>query len=639
MTIPAGVIVAWPSEDILTFGRTGVGGTVSAAQAADQKIVVKFTCGSSGYVTRIMMYLDGNGGGAGTQAIKGMIYSDNAGAPNALLGTSGEKTVAAGAGAAWVSMIFAAPVQVTSGTVYHIGFIKGATTNIIRYYYDAGADTRSYNNDVYADGPSDPFGAPSTAADRNLSVYASILPLGWSRVAALNSKYLKGSAAGVDPGGTGGDINHAHDSNHTHDWGHTHTSQTGAADGSSIATGSAAATYAHPTHNHNAVNIGVPNAGSITFGGNTGGTGSNDPPYFTVIWIESDGSPAGLPNNCVAFWNDDTAPASWNLCDGGAGRPDMRLKFAKGANLGADGGATGGADSHTHTSDHDHDGATNHNHANKTSGTPTTTVASCAGTIPTNEIAGGTHTHTLAFTQASTTIGSSSTNFQNESVVPAYYDIPFIQNNVGAADTPQYIICVWLGLIADIPVGWVLCDGGGTTPDLRGKYIRCPNTLAGVGATGGSNTHDHDTAAHNHSESNHAHAIASVSVYVWATTHNGSGKTVSASGHGHAGGNTSSDAGTTGDTIAVVQSRNNEPAYYEVVFIRNGIVTTGSLAGTLTTAGALGTIAHIYYVALAGTLTTAGTLMGITRLFWKSLRRLRGLITDSDGTKRGQIIP
>jgi hypothetical protein len=33
------------------------------------------------------------------------------------------------------------------------------------------------------------------------------------------------------------------------------------------------------------------------------------------------------------------------------------------------------------------------------------------------------------------------------------------------------IITIWQGLIADIPSGWVLCDGTNGTPDLRDKFV------------------------------------------------------------------------------------------------------------------------------------------------------------------------
>lgn len=67
------------------------------------------------------------------------------------------------------------------------------------------------------------------------------------------------------------------------------------------------------------------------------------------------------------------------------------------------------------------------------------------------------------------------------------------------------IICLWFGVIADIPDGWVLCDGSNGTPDLAGRFIRG----AGIGATphyrGGTPLHNHtidvDQDTHNHTAS------------------------------------------------------------------------------------------------------------------------------------------
>ena len=77
---------------------------------------------------------------------------------------------------------------------------------------------------------------------------------------------------------------------------------------------------------------------------------------------------------------------------------------------------------------------------------------------------------------------------------------------------------IWKGLLADIPVGWSLCDGTGTTPNLVGKFIRGINTsTTDPGGTGGSDTVTLVTAnlpAHTHTsstESGHYHGIK----YTW----------------------------------------------------------------------------------------------------------------------------
>jgi hypothetical protein len=51
---------------------------------------------------------------------------------------------------------------------------------------------------------------------------------------------------------------------------------------------------------------------------------------------------------------------------------------------------------------------------------------------------------------------------------------------------PNGIIAMWSGLITAIPAGWVLCDGTGSTPDLRNMFVVGAGSTYAVGATGGS---------------------------------------------------------------------------------------------------------------------------------------------------------
>ena len=80
-----------------------------------------------------------------------------------------------------------------------------------------------------------------------------------------------------------------------------------------------------------------------------------------------------------------------------------------------------------------------------------------------------------------------------------------------AGGLPAGLICMWHGLLANIPSGWVLCDGANGTPDLRSKFVK--GAAAGVdpGATGGAATHTHaNHASHTHTYSqivNHTHPV------------------------------------------------------------------------------------------------------------------------------------
>lgn len=56
---------------------------------------------------------------------------------------------------------------------------------------------------------------------------------------------------------------------------------------------------------------------------------------------------------------------------------------------------------------------------------------------------------------------------------------------------PSGVICMWHGLIANIPNGWYLCNGSNGTPDLREKFVRGAPDVTEAGTTGGSDTHTH----------------------------------------------------------------------------------------------------------------------------------------------------
>jgi hypothetical protein len=72
-----------------------------------------------------------------------------------------------------------------------------------------------------------------------------------------------------------------------------------------------------------------------------------------------------------------------------------------------------------------------------------------------------------------------------------------------AGSLPSGIVCMWSGLLVNIPSGWSLCDGSGTTPDLRDKFILSVGASEEPGTTGGSTTLTHsgtDVASHSTGE-------------------------------------------------------------------------------------------------------------------------------------------
>ena len=82
-------------------------------------------------------------------------------------------------------------------------------------------------------------------------------------------------------------------------------------------------------------------------------------------------------------------------------------------------------------------------------------------------------------------------------------------DNVDTTSTalPTGIISLWYGSIASIPSGWSLCDGSGSTPDLRDKFIVGAGTggsyavdaNAAMGNTGAHTLTTSEMPAHTHS--------------------------------------------------------------------------------------------------------------------------------------------
>jgi len=81
------------------------------------------------------------------------------------------------------------------------------------------------------------------------------------------------------------------------------------------------------------------------------------------------------------------------------------------------------------------------------------------------------------------------------------------------SEVPAGTIILWPGLKADIPTGYVACDGENGTPDLRGLFVKCAGLDNPPLGTGGALTHQHPftTSGHQHpfTTNGHAHGMAS----------------------------------------------------------------------------------------------------------------------------------
>jgi len=86
---------------------------------------------------------------------------------------------------------------------------------------------------------------------------------------------------------------------------------------------------------------------------------------------------------------------------------------------------------------------------------------------------------------------------------------------------PQGLISMWSGAIANIPVGWALCDGTNGTPNLKGRFIvGYDDTVADydtIGNTGGAK----EVTLNIDQIPQHDHAGGTGALFVKKTGHNG----------------------------------------------------------------------------------------------------------------------
>src|SRR5690606_30431743 len=139
------------------------------------------------------------------------------------------------------------------------------------------------------------------------------IPSGWSRATSLDGRYVRG-ATGTASGATGGQSTHSHTQpSHTHTVGsHSHTlpASTSSTD-MPIATKRVTSTvrrglrgHSHPMPANTGTASGLPNVAPAS---TTTTSASHEPPYYTVAWIESDGTPTTIPAGALVWGTADIA--------------------------------------------------------------------------------------------------------------------------------------------------------------------------------------------------------------------------------------------------------------------------------------------------------------------------------------------
>jgi hypothetical protein len=149
---------------------------------------------------------------------------------------------------------------------------------------------------------------------------------------------------------------------------------------------------------------------------------------------------------------------------------------------------------------------------------------------------------------------------------------------------PVGVIVAWSGTIANIPSGWVLCDGQNDTPDLRDKFvIGASQDNAGIARTNvtgslttAGGTKDAVVVSHTHTINDPGHAHNPTSGINFVTnTFSGDGTIDSSTIRGTLEMNLSKGATTVNNTEITINSfgvsgtNQNLPPYYALAYIMN----------------------------------------------------------------------
>lgn len=166
------------------------------------------------------------------------------------------------------------------------------------------------------------------------------------------------------------------------------------------------------------------------------------------------------------------------------------------------------------------------------------------------------------------------------------------------------MIVIWSGLEANIPAGFVLCNGLNSTPDLRSRFVIGAGLTYAVGATGGSNTissvpaHTHDLSGttssdggHTHgttlgTEGNHTHnsTISNTGAHTHNLTRARGDSSSSASSYMYANGTNTANS-TTAGAHSHSYSSTSEGLHTHTVVVNDAGAHTQSVSGTTASTG------------------------------------------------------
>ena len=411
------------------------------------------------------------------------------------------------------------------------------------------------------------------------STVASI-PAGWVRETALDGYFLKCINSESDtPGTPGGSNTHQHTSPvHTHTTiNHIHSGYIKWADtsgGWSKDTGGGSG-ICHNDHNHDFLTDAIDSTNGQLYDAITYQSIDHQPPHRKFIFIKPASKVSGLPSGIIALYARSTFSADWGFCDGTGGTDDLRGRYIKGALTGENADVTTDLGSYTHIHDvgHTHT-ARNHGHGGTTYSANTDERGGSGG----SECNTRGHTHPFGLTDYSTGGNAYVGTVTSDSVEPAYKKLLAIKNISGhTVGAMKGIIAVYIGALASIPRGWLLCNGLRGTTSMLGKHVKIATTIAELGATGGSNTHLHGLSnSHAHGDIWHNHTQSGVAQVASPSGNSGvGGEWAIQANHVHNQGTESVSYTNINWNEAMIQAdeSNNEPLHKLVALVQFSFAT------------------------------------------------------------------
>jgi hypothetical protein len=270
-----------------------------------------------------------------------------------------------------------------------------------------------------------------------------------------------------------------------------------------------------------------------------------------------------IPANVILIWSgtNATIPAGWERVT------SLDSKYPKATADSVAPNVTGGTATHSHTSPTHTHTMISHNHTGGTDNYDDER-AGCDGNN--DVLTTDAHSHTYDISGVSGGSLSDAVTYASTASDPPYYKVIFIKPTT-TANLPTGGIGLWNS--ATVPTGFAECNGGGTTPDLRNKYLKGADASGDAGGTGGTLTHEH---AINHTHTGVTHTHSGESNYANADYESSSSTASCTHSHTHTiylSANTSAETGSTytgnagsADTV--------EPAYKKLMAVQRTTGTT-----------------------------------------------------------------